>query len=355
MTRASSPAWYFGQHMVRVSLVIAVCTGAFLAHAAPPPGGAPEVASSAAADPVAKEARTAFVAGQKAYKQGHYAEAIERFQKAYQLKPHPIIRFNLAKCFEQLDAVPQALQSYRTYLFEVPDTVDREAVSRSIAALERKLARKSLQQLMVVAEPRDAHITVDGKPLGAPPAFVELGPGDHRLLIEREGLEPVSRSFVMSTQRSLEFSFVLQPPPSTPALNAPPARPMPTANAEPPPSPPPLVVETSARPALRSKAWLPLIAVGVGAITAGVGFYGTGSSNAALHLELSAARQVTPTAEKLAAQGQTFQTLAWVGTGVGVAGLVTAAVFFFLPGDAPVTPTVALGPAGGTFALTGAF
>jgi hypothetical protein len=338
--------------MVRCCLVIAVCMGALTAYAAPP---SPEVATSPAAEAVAKEARAAFLAGQKAYKLGRFSEAIERFQQAYQLKPHPIIRFNLAKCFEQLDAIPQALQSYRTYLFEVPDTVDREAVTRSITALERKLARKSLQQLMVVAEPKDARVTVDGKLLGAPPSFVELGPGDHRLLIEREGLEPVSRSFVMSTQRSLELSFVLQPPPSTPAPSAQPARAAPSSSEAPPPSPPPLVLGAAGRPALRSKLWLPLIGFGVGAVLAGVGFYETGSSNAALHDELSAARQVTPTAERLASRGQTFQALAWVGTGVGVAGLLTAAVFFFFPGEAAVTPTVAFGPAGGTFALTGAF
>jgi hypothetical protein len=165
---------------------------------------------------------TLFEAAQKAYKLGKFADALALFQQVYELRPHPSIRFNQAKCEEQLGDVQAALRFYRTYLFDVPDTVDREAVTKSMIVLERKLSRLNVQQLMVVVDPRDAVITVDGKRLGPSPAFVELGPGDHHLVLEREGLETVSRSFMMSTQKSMDLTFTMQPPPPPPPVLTPP-------------------------------------------------------------------------------------------------------------------------------------
>jgi tetratricopeptide (TPR) repeat protein len=213
--------WYSHQ-MIRSALVV-VCL-ALGAQAAP---------AKAPTDDVAVEARKNFETGQKAFKQGKFADALSSFEKAYALKPHPSIRFNQAKCAEATGDAPAALRYYRTYLFEVPDTADREVVEKAITVLERKLAKLNVQQLMVIIDPRDAVISVDGKPLGRSPAFVELGVGDHRVVAELEGLETLSRSFVMSTQKSMELSFVMQPtPPPAPVVTVTPP-PMESAPAQP--------------------------------------------------------------------------------------------------------------------------
>jgi hypothetical protein len=335
--------------MIRKALWLCLCVGGVVQPAVAAPKASPAPAAAPPADD-AKEARKAFEAAQKAYRAGKYAAAITSFELAYKLKPHPIIHFNLAKCAEQLGDVPRALRFYRTFLFETPDTADRETVEAAITALERKLTRSNVQQLMVVAEPRDAKVTVDGTALGAPPAFVELGPGDHRVVIEREGLETISRSFVMSTQRSLDLSFTLQPPKSVAAVE-----PAPT-----PPPPPPAAtqqpasqVSQSSTPSLKSRFWIPLIGVGLGGVAAGVGFERTSSLNRQLKAELADQRQVTPLAERLASQGQTFQTVAWVGVGVAAAGAVATVVFLLLPGEATVAPTASLGPNGASLGIVG--
>lgn len=119
------------------------------------PRKAPE-AAAAPVDQATKDAKRAFETAQKAYKQKKYADAISSFENAYRLKPHPVIRFNIARCYEQLNDAPNALKFYRTFLFEQPDSADREEVLKAIPVLERKLGAKNLQQLMVLAEPRDA-------------------------------------------------------------------------------------------------------------------------------------------------------------------------------------------------------
>lgn len=191
-------------------------------------------------------------------------------------------------------------------------------------------------------------MTVDGKKLGPPPAFVELGPGDHRVVIERDGLETISRSFVMSTTRSMQLDFVMQPPASVATTTVTPVKEVVVA----PPPPPPVVMKSSG-PALRSKFWIPLIGVGVGGALAGVGFAQAFSLDAQLRRELDAAHMVTPTAEGYASRGETFQTLAWVGVGVAAASAAATVVFFLFPGDRAVTPVATITPRGTFFGITG--
>ncbi len=309
-------------------------------------------AAKPAVDENARAARKAFEAGTKAFKAGRFADALASFDKAYALKPHPTVRFNLARCAEQLNDVPRALREYRIYLTEVPEPADAEVIAKAISGLERKLQQKNQQQLMVTAEPPDAAITVDDVPLGHSPAFVELTPGLHRLRVEREGLEPVAKPFTMPGSKSFELSFVLQPPaPKPPEPKV--AEPLP-----PPPMPPAQVARTEAAPApaLRSKVWAPLIAVAVGGVAAGVGFAETASFESKLQTELTTKMMVTTDATTYAATGKSFQLIGWVGVGVAAAGLVASAIFFFLPGPGPtVTPTVSLTPGGASLGLTGVF
>jgi hypothetical protein len=328
--------------MFRVSVMI-LCLGA-VAHAAP----AAKPAASAP-DETAKAARKAFEGGLKAFKAGRFAEALASFDKAYALKPHPTVRFNIAKCAEQLGEVPRALREYRTYLTEVPEPADAETIARAITSLERKLQQKGLQQLMVSADPTDATITVDDAALGHSPAFVELSPGLHRLRVEREGLEPVNKSFTMPGAKSFELSFVLQP------LAPKPPEPK-VAEVLPPPPPPPTQVATARAtgPALRSKVWLPLIVMAVGGVAAGVGFAESASFESKLQTELTTRMSVTTDATTFAASGKSFQLIGWVGAGVAAAGLVASVIFFLLPGEpATVSPTLTLTPGGATIGLTG--
>ncbi len=186
-----------------------------VAAAAPAKGKAKEPAPAAKkeeapADPAAK-AKQIFSRAQTLYSQARYQEAIASFEEAYLLKPHPVIFFNIGKCWEQLGETAKALRAYRDYLRLLPDAADKDTVSDAIANLERRLKERGVQQLMVFADPPDAKIEVDGKALGSSPASVELSAGNHKLAVTRDGYDPVERSFVMQTQRATEMTITLRP------------------------------------------------------------------------------------------------------------------------------------------------
>ncbi|MBL8953438.1 MAG: PEGA domain-containing protein [Myxococcaceae bacterium] len=174
------------------------------------PAPAAKKEEPASNDPAAK-AKQIFGRAQTLYSQARYQEAIASFEEAYLLKPHPVIFFNIGKCWEQLGETAKALRAYRDYLRLLPDAADKDTVNDAIANLERRLKERGVQQLMVFADPPDAKIEVDGKGLGTSPASVELSAGNHKLAVTRDGYESVERSFVMQTTRSTEMTITLRP------------------------------------------------------------------------------------------------------------------------------------------------
>jgi tetratricopeptide (TPR) repeat protein len=167
-------------------------------------------AAPASQEDATRKAKAAFESASKFYKSARYADAVKKFEEAYSLKPHPSIFFNIGKCHEQLGDPARALRNYRDYLRLSPNAPDVSAVSDSIATLERRLKDKGVQQLLVLAEPREARIEIDGKDLGVSPASVELPAGSHKMVVRAEGFETVEKSFVMSTAHVDQQEVTLQ-------------------------------------------------------------------------------------------------------------------------------------------------
>lgn len=289
------------------------------------------LASSALAAPAAPEAntekaRTAFSAAQTLYQAGRFAEALTKFQEAQALKPHPVIIFNIARCHEQLGALPQALAAYREYLRLSPDATDRDAVKTSIASLEKRVPQT--QQLVVSVEPATAVVKVDGKKVGSSPATIELPPGEHALEVSAEGYEPFKRSFTMSAQRPLEMNVslsakvvvaavaVVDAPTRTPELTPLDAPPM-----------PPLVSQPDEPRRTRTFTWIAGgTAIASGAVATGLGIAANATAN---DLRSGQVRQTTQL-DGIATQAQGLATganVAWVVAGTAA---VTAIVLFFV-------------------------
>lgn len=215
----------------------------------------------ASADDNTAKARAAFQWAQRLYKEARYASAIEKFEEAYRLKPHPSILFNIGRCYEQLGEIPRALRSYRDYLKAMPDAKDKEQVTNAILNLERRLKDEGVQQLIVYTDPAGAMVTIDDKNFGSSPAAVELRPGNHLVKITLDGYVPVQRNFVMSAEKSVELSFALKPEAKkepvaekTPEIekkpeDAPVKKEEPAKISEPPPTPKPELVAAAPPPA----------------------------------------------------------------------------------------------------------
>jgi hypothetical protein len=199
------------------------------------------IATSAADNSVA-DAKTHFKAADRLYREARYKEAISEFETAYRIRPHGVLFFNIGKCYEQLGDISNALRNYRRYLHDIPTAKDRALVSSAIANLEKRLASKGVQQLLVFAEPSGASVKVDDKPLGASPVSIDLVAGPHRVVVSHEGYQEATRDVVVPPDHSLEMEVVL----STAA--APTGVSVTSIEAMPPPPPPPAPLVTTSGP-----------------------------------------------------------------------------------------------------------
>jgi len=101
------------------------------------------LASSVAHSETAKTARQYAAEAEAEYNLGHFADSIPLYEKAYKLKPAPILLFNLGQCHRHLGNNERALFFYRRYLDAAPEAEDRPDVEKRVADLERAIAEQA--------------------------------------------------------------------------------------------------------------------------------------------------------------------------------------------------------------------
>lgn len=142
--------------------------------------------------PVAQEqtdddrARAHFETGASLYSQESYDGALAEFEASYQLRPVPVVLFNIAQTLRRLDRYPQAIELYEQYLRTADDVTPerRTAVRRVIADLRRAMAPVSIE-----TDVPGVDIVVDGRSMGRTPlpGPVFLAAGQRRIEASRDG------------------------------------------------------------------------------------------------------------------------------------------------------------------------
>ena len=113
-----------------VALALALVVAGFVAFGASPAG---------AADPV-DEARALMEEGQGLFKLGKYAEAMAKFEAAYQTHAAAAFLYNAAFAAEKAGDLKLAIKRYNMYLAAEPDSPYAKQVRKRIEDLERELA-----------------------------------------------------------------------------------------------------------------------------------------------------------------------------------------------------------------------
>ena len=177
-------------------------------------------------------AREAFVEGTALVEEARWSEALESFERAARLMPHPITSYNVAACHRALGAYTQARLRYREALALADTSGSADpldpAVRTEIEALLGQLDG-AIARFDVTIAPAPALVSVDGRPLlfvgerlaiaGARPpgpaepvpvgAFViELNPGVHTVTVQRDGHADVVRT--IPTKPGSRTDVVLQ-------------------------------------------------------------------------------------------------------------------------------------------------
>jgi hypothetical protein len=115
----------------------------------------------------------------RAYDVGKYNEAIEEYQKAYEIGGDPPMLYNIAQAYRLNDQPTEALRFYRRYLQRAPNARNREDVERKIAEQEKLVEaerqKKAQQPAPPVVTPPPAAIAPTS-PSGPSPGAGAAGP-----------------------------------------------------------------------------------------------------------------------------------------------------------------------------------
>lgn len=315
--------------------------GVFLAQLA---AAGPASAQSAGDRPDSSEAQAHehFSLGVKLYADGDFGPALAQFQRAYTLKPHVKVLYNIAQCYFELRDYVQARAALERYLAEdgapALDVERRARLEADLADLGRRVA-----QLDVVSNVPGAVVYVDGRRVGTTPlsSAIEVSEGSRSLSVEsqQQGTKQRSILLVGGERQTVTVDFEdIHPAPSE--SSGPHAR---RAPAFPPPA-----------PASHLGAGFWLASVGAVALGSGAGVTGYLALQAQNERHADLGRLGVSAAE-LNADGTRIRTLAvasdsLLGGAILCAGIATT---LFLVRDTENSPAVAVGP--GHVAVLGSF
>lgn len=196
------------------------------------PEGGPPVADRA-------EARRHFQLGVAAYTAGRWAAALEEFQGAYRLAPHPSVRVNIANCYAHLDRPTDALVHFEQFLAESPSAPDAQVTEVESQINQLRARVGELQLVVTPASVPGLAVTLDGQTvsLGRP---VHLAPGHHVVEALAEGHTTLRREIEAVAGQAQVLTLALEPvaPPTPPPTPVPIVAPPPTPVAAPDPLPP---------------------------------------------------------------------------------------------------------------------
>jgi hypothetical protein len=196
---------------------------------------APTPPAETAPDPALVRARELYQRGVEHVKRQEWSEALRAFQDSARSNPHATTTFNVAACERALGNYTRARVQYQRALAEGrarPEQLgeslraEAEAVTKQIEGL--------LSRVVVRLQPKEARISVDGRPLAkgesssgrpvlyagverpnvgrpAPAAEFEIvmNPGAHVITISRKGFEDavVNKSFAPGTSTELPITL----------------------------------------------------------------------------------------------------------------------------------------------------
>jgi hypothetical protein len=194
--------------------------------------------SAPLADGDESEARELFKSGVTLLNKGSFTDALDRFERAYELWRNPKILLNIATTLRELGRLTEAASAYESYL------QDPEADNTRIADVRKALAEidAKIAAVTVDVKTEGASVSVDGTGVERKPAesggswFVRVMPGDHVVTISKEGFRTHTEKLTAAAGEKLTLRVMLEP-----IDRAPPPAPKPESTT---PTPAPVASES---------------------------------------------------------------------------------------------------------------
>lgn len=130
---------HLGRGLAALGLTLTLAATA--AAQAPSGEGPPDEGDGAAAAPVDDgEARSLFEAGQAAFSDGRFEDALARWRESYELTEHPELLYNIATSLDRLGRLEEAMDEYEAFLEAMPDATNRNYVRRRVEVIREQIA-----------------------------------------------------------------------------------------------------------------------------------------------------------------------------------------------------------------------
>jgi hypothetical protein len=157
------------------------------------------------------KAKVLFIEGVELFKDGQHAQALEKFQASYALRPHWRLHLNIGLCFMELSMFTRAKAAFDAFVTEGKDEIkksERTQVEAELAKLEKIIA---VLEIRIVTA--GAVVELDGKNVveAAAAGSIDVDPGAHVIKAFLEGHEPYREEFLVSKAERRTFEIELVP------------------------------------------------------------------------------------------------------------------------------------------------
>ena len=150
--------------------------------------------------------------GTALYRNGLYAEAIDKFRTAYGLTEDVDLLYRIALCHQQLREWNQCVAVFERYLELAPNSPQRD---RGRNTRDSCAARQLTdQRLSVTSTPSGASVYLENRKTGLrgqTPLNTAIAPGVHRVWVELDGYAPVMQDIEVQQGEPFNLNLVLKP------------------------------------------------------------------------------------------------------------------------------------------------
>jgi len=157
-----------------------------------------------------EEAKERFSKGVEFFNAGEYGAALAEFHWAYEVSPHYMVLYNIARCYARLSKHIEAMEYFEKYLEQGGDEIGKkrlEEVKAEMDALVKIIAYLEIS----TGDVNGATVKVGEKVAGLTPLPepVAVEPGPVTVSVEAEGYMAQSKDIVVPAGKSLPVKFDL--------------------------------------------------------------------------------------------------------------------------------------------------
>lgn len=167
-------------------------------------GGA---ATAIAQDAAQERAKQFFTQGSKDFAEGRFARALDAFEQANAIKPHPVMLKNIAKTYEAMKDLTLAVSYYKKYVATNPG--DAGDIKKKIAGIEATMARWS--RLTLNTDPPGAAVWIDSRDQrsrGKTPVTLVVEPGPRKIILSLGGHDVVEKALTLTPGQALTLPTI---------------------------------------------------------------------------------------------------------------------------------------------------